>query len=289
MLESWMLELRAERKSAATLKNYSDGVRAFIAWATANNKPLRLTKDNYHAFSGDLLDAGRQAATVRSRQLAVRRMSEWLAAEQEIPQDELANVKPAKLDTKVIEPLTQDEIKQFLKACQGNDFMARRDEAIFRLMVETGIRAGECTGMQLADLDLTHGTAIVRRGKGGKGRTVPFGAQTARALDRYRRARAQHVLADRPDLWLGTRQRGFTYDALHKALEKRAAIAGIDRFHPHLLRHTAAHRWLAAGGSEGGLMAVAGWTRPDMLQRYTKARAADRAAAEARNLNLGDL
>jgi integrase/recombinase XerD len=36
-------------------------------------------------------------------------------------------------------------------------------------------------------------------------------------------------------------------------------------------------------------MAVAGWTRPDMLMRYTQARAAERAAAEARELNLGDL
>ena len=60
-------------------------------------------------------------------------------------------------------------------------------------------------------------------------------------------------------------------------------------FHPHLLRHTAAHRWLAAGGSEGGLVAVAGWTRADMLTRYTKARASDRAADEARRLDLGNI
>ncbi len=43
------------------------------------------------------------------------------------------------------------------------------------------------------------------------------------------------------------------------------------------------------GGSEGGLMAVAGWTRPDMLLRYTKAQASARAADEARTLNLGEL
>jgi len=66
-------------------------------------------------------------------------------------------------------------------------------------------------------------------------------------------------------------------------------MAGVDGFHPHRLRHTAAHRWLAAGGSEGGLMAVAGWTRPDMLMRYTQAQASSRAAEEAKKLNLGDL
>jgi integrase len=43
------------------------------------------------------------------------------------------------------------------------------------------------------------------------------------------------------------------------------------------------------GGSEGGLMAVAGWTRPDMLMRYTKAQASARAAEEAQQLKLGEL
>ncbi|MFZ0324193.1 MAG: site-specific integrase, partial [Actinomycetes bacterium] len=136
---------------------------------------------------------------------------------------------------------------------------------------------------------LKQGTATIRRGKGGKGRVVPYGAQTTRALDRYLRARRSHRLADTPALWLGSRSKGFTYDALYKALALRAGRAGVTGFHPHQLRHTTAHRWLAAGGSEGGLMAVAGWTRPDMLLRYTQAQAQSRAADEARRLNLGEL
>ena len=61
-------------------------------------------------------------------------------------------------------------------------------------------------------------------------------------------------------------------------------------FKPHVLRHTAAQRWLSAEGSEGGLMAVAGWSRRrDMLDRYTRATASERATEEARRLNLGDL
>ena len=35
-------------------------------------------------------------------------------------------------------------------------------------------------------------------------------------------------------------------------------------------------------------MAVAGWTQPDMLLRYTKAQASARAAEEAQRLNLGE-
>ena len=63
----------------------------------------------------------------------------------------------------------------------------------------------------------------------------------------------------------------------------------LNGFHPHKFRHTAAHRWLATGGSESGLTAMAGRTRTDMLVRYTRATATERAAQEARRLNLGDL
>jgi integrase/recombinase XerD len=158
-----------------------------------------------------------------------------------------------------------------------------------RLMAETGARAGEVVAMGVADVDLTRGLATIVRGKGGKGRAVPFGPRTGRSIDRYLRTRRVHRLSDLPALWLGDRGKEFGYYGLRAALQYRAELAGISGFHPHVLRHTAASRWLAAGGSEGGLMAVAGWSRRDMIDRYTAATASDRAADEARKLGLGDL
>jgi site-specific recombinase XerD len=295
LADSWQLALRAERKSPQTLKSYGEGVRQFLDWCEANDaEPMQ--RASLNAWVADLLDGGAAAATARARQLAVRRFAGWLAEEGEIPADPFLGVKAPKLDQAVVEPLTDDELRALVKACappKGAEpkvaLRFRRDEAMIRLMLETGARAGEVVGLTLDDLDLAEGTATIRRGKGGKGRVVPFGPDCALALDRYLRLRRGHRLADRADLWLGDRGKGFTYDALHKSLGERAKAAGIDGFHPHKLRHTAAHRWLAAGGSESGLMAVAGWTRPDMLMRYTKAQASARAAEEARRLNLGEL
>lgn len=289
LLPSWELHLRAERKSPQTVKTYGDGVRRFLAWCREQDRPAVLDRTTVTAFVADVIETGAEAATARSRHLSLRRFSAWLAEEGEQDEDRIATLRAPKLDQKVVEPLTDEQLRAMIKACAGPDLRDRRDEAIVRLMVETGARAGETAAMLAADVDLSAGTAIVRRGKGGKGRVVPFGPQTARALDRYLRARRAHRLADGPALWLGDRGKGFTYDALHKSLSERAATAGIEGFHPHRLRHTAAHRWLSAGGSEGGLMAVAGWTRPDMLLRYTRAQASARAADEARRLNLGDL
>jgi integrase/recombinase XerD len=290
LLDSFLLRLRAERKSPQTVKSYRDGMTAFFRWCESSaTEDASLDPATVDAWVASLLENGAQATTARNRQLAVRRFSAWLAEEHEIPEDQLARLRPPQLDQKAVHPLSDHQLRALLKACQGPELRDKRDEAIVRLMTETGARAGEVLGLTVSDMDLIAGTAVIRRGKGGKGRVVPFGPQTGAAVDRYVRARRRHRLASTPVLWLGQGGKEFTYAALRSTLGYRADKAGIDGFHPHLLRHTAAHRWLAAGGSEGGLMAVAGWTRPDMLVRYTRARAEQRAADEARKLNLGDL
>lgn len=292
---SWALSLRADRKSPQTLKAYGDGVRFYLDWCEAGGHDA-LQRGTLRAWVADLLDGGAAASTARSRQLAVRRFTAWLEDEGEVPADPFVGITAPKLDSKVVNPLSEDELRALLRSCQppkdatrSEQLRHRRDEAILRVMLETGARAGEVVAMTTADVDLLAGVATIQRGKGGKGRTVPLGPHAVQAIDRYLRLRRAHRLADSPDLWLGDRGKQLAYDGLHKSLKARAEAAGVQGFHPHRMRHTAAHRWLRAGGSESGLMAVAGWTRPDMLMRYTKAQAAERAAEEAKRLNLGDL
>jgi integrase/recombinase XerD len=291
LLPSWELHLRAERKSPQTVKSYGDGVRAYLNWCAANDKPAVLDRRQLREFVDGLLTSGAKPATAVSRHLSVRRFSAWLTEEGEQGDDPLYGLRSPRLDKPVVEPLTDEQLRAMLKACRGPDLRDKRDEALVRLMFTSGARAGEVVAMQVNDLNLRTDppTAIIRRGKGGKGRVVPLAVEVAAAIDKYMRTRRSHRLRDDPALWLGDRGKQFSYDALHKTLAMRAEMAGVSGFHPHRLRHTAAHRWLSKGGSESGLMAVAGWTRPDMLLRYTKAQASARAAEEAQRLNLGEL
>jgi site-specific recombinase XerD len=284
-----VLHLKGANKSRQTVKSYGDGVRGFLAWCERAGVPAVLDRPTVDKWVAALLDGGAEASTARSRQLAVRRFSAWLATEDEIARDELVTLAPPRLDTKPVRPLSDEQLVALLAACRGPALRDKRDEAIVRFMIETGARAGEVLALRVTDVDLASGVALIERGKGGKARRVPFGPKTAAAIDRYMRARRRHRLAGTPELWLGDRGRQFAYHGLRDSLRSRAGRAGIAGFHVHLLRHTAASRWLAAGGSEGGLMAVAGWTRPDMLLRYTRYHAEQRAADEARSMNLGDI
>lgn len=287
--KSWLITMESERKSPHTIAGYHDGLTAFLRWAERTGNELRLDKPTVVQFTTDLLKDGAEATTARARHLAVRRFSKWLAEEGEIDTDRLIGMTPPKLDEKIVDPLTDEQLVALLKACGGKEFRDRRDEAIVRIAAESALRASEIVDMTVSDTHVHEGMAVIRRGKGGAGREVPFSPFAARALDRYLRARRTHRLAGTDALWLGERGRLLRYHGLYDALCRRAEMAGIPDFHPHRLRHTGATRWLDAGGTQDGLMAVAGWKSPAMLHRYVKATQSRRAAAESRRLNLGDL
>lgn len=288
LAESWAIELQHDRKSPLTIRKYMTNVRLYLKWCAETGRPAEITKRDVVEWIAYLVDIGRSDTTVAAAQQSVRLFSAWLAAEGERDGDPLRDLRKPKLDERIVHPFTEEELKRLIAACSGRSFLDRRDEAMVRVLCESGVRAHELLKMTVADVDARSGS-VALKGKGGKERLVPVGPATSRALDRYLRARRTHTLAERPELWLGSRGKPLGYAGLRYTLKDRAEAAGLTGFHPHRLRHTFADRWLDAGGSEGGLMQVAGWSDPTMVKRYSRARQAQRAVSEAKRLGLGDL
>jgi integrase len=173
-------------------------------------------------------------------------------------------------------------------ADKGRDFEAVRDAAIIRIWCEPGSpRASEMANLSLAQADLET-DEIQLQGKGGKYRSFPLSARTARALARYVRARRGHpTAATCPRLFLG-RKGPMTRSGMYQMIERRCDQADVPRIHPHQFRHYATDAFLAAGGRERDLMRLNGWSSPAMLSRYGAAAATRRATAAARALALGN-
>ena len=177
LLSSWLVALKAARKSKATLRTYEAGVALFLRFLAEEGLPPELTKANVIAFLASMSEC--QPATASIRLMAVKRFASWLADEEGFDATAVLAVKPPKLDQRAVADLSDDELQRLLKACEGNDIRDKRDRAIVVLFAETGLRASELLGLRSAMWTCPPTTAHVRRGKGGKGRRVKFSASCA--------------------------------------------------------------------------------------------------------------
>jgi site-specific recombinase XerD len=297
---SWRLALEAAAKSPRTIRSYLDSVRALHAFLTAQAMPSDVEGVQAQHLRAFLLAEEQRtsaaSAAVHFRNLRV--FFGWLASEEERSNpNPMSRVEGPKVTKKAKPFFDDEELARLLKTCQGSSFADRRDNAIMRVLIDTGLRVSGLANLRYDQDDETRNDVFLTqrrlriRLKGGDETWVPIGRKAAAAIDRYIRVRARHDQASSPWLWLGVQGHNtahMTDSGIRDMVGRRGDQAGIQNVHPHRFRRSFADKWLAAGGSTDDLMHITGWKTYDMVREYTEARGIAHAHDAHARLGPGD-
>ncbi len=223
------------KRDLTKLENYlySQGVREL-------NK---ITVTTLQAYVLQMERGGFAAATVSRNIASIKAFFHFLFRKGYIREDIAEDLKAPKIEKKLPEILTTDEVNRLLDQPRGNTPKDLRDRAMLELLYATGIRVSELISLKVSDVNFQVGYIVCRDAR--KERVVPFGTPAKRALSEYVKNARSLMLADQNSDVLFTNCSGqpMSRQGFWKLVKYYARKAGITAdITPHTLRHSfAAH------------------------------------------------
>ncbi len=222
---------------------------------------------------------------------AIRAFYKWL--EDEFKTDNIMQDlhKPPFKDATVT-PYTNDEIEKILKASVSIDHkdprrsftrrapMAERNRLLILFLLDTGLRVGELTRLNVGDVNIETCEVQVhpfRSSRKSKPRVVYVGRRVQKELWKYLLERSP---AD--PLFESAHCRRMSGDSIKHLLDRIGKRANVSNVHPHRFRHTFAIQSLRAGMDIFSLQRLLGHASLSMVRRYLALAQSDLEAAHRR-------
>jgi integrase/recombinase XerD len=265
--------LQTERgASRNTLAAYRRDLDDFLCFCRERRLDLAAAGvDDVVAWIERLRARGLAPSSVARRLSAVRGFYRHLLRDGAVRRDPTEHLETPRASRPLPRALSREVTVALVEAPDTRRPAGLRDRAILELLYATGMRASECLGLGLEDLNLAAGY-VVCTGKGGRQRLVPVGAEAVEWVRRYlREGRPRDTRRrDCGRLFVNPRGGALSRQSLWTLVRRAAAAAGLRRrVSPHMLRHSFASHLLEGGADLRSVQAMLGHADISTTQIYT--------------------
>ena len=271
-VSAYLVALQVERGvSRHTLAAYRRDLTDFVAGLGRRRDVAVVTSDDVVAYLATLRARGLRASSIVRRLSAVRGLYRYLVAEGMLARDPTEHIERPRLQRPLPKTLSRDGAQALVERPDTTRLGGLRDRAMLEMLYATGMRASECLGLRIEDVNLTAGYVICT-GKGRKQRLVPLGAEATawvRAyLERTRPRQARRGDGDR--LFVNARGRALSRQSLWTIVRRAGVLAGLPNgVSPHMLRHSFASHLLEGGADLRAVQEMLGHADLSTTQLYT--------------------
>lgn len=257
-LHRWLLEHQPQVRPS-TFVSYRGHVEQHISPLLGGIITARLQPADVRRLIAERLAAGLSPATVGRIVTTLRIALNQAVNDRSLPDNAAAAVRLPRVHREPVRAATAEDIARVREAVRGDEL-----EALYVLLMGTGMRVGEACSLDWRDLDLERGTVFIRQGKTPRAiRTINLSASVVAAL-RAHRGRSRRVGPDEP-VFLGPRagERLRTWTVSH-AFPRLLGRHGLRKMRVHDLRHGFATRAISRGANLRTIADILGHSRPSI-------------------------
>ncbi len=250
-IEEFILYLQKSKKiSDNTAMSYKRDLIRVVNFFENNgiNSFDKVTSTNINSYILLLEKEGKSPATIARNISSINTLFRFLLIKGEVKGDPTDIVKAPKVDKKLPEILTTEEIELLLTQPNGKSDKAIRDKAILELMYATGMRVTEIINMKVEDVNVQLGYVVCKNGK--KDRVIPFGNKVRVSLSKYLYDVRSKEITEDEWLFFNCFGKQLSRQGVWKLIKMYADKAGIKKdITPHTIRHSVGAHMLKNGKS----------------------------------------
>ena len=250
--DEFSFHCQCRKLSPRTIKNYTKQIDYLLRFLQQEKKTIHIEDvkpKDIEEFLLTMSKAGRTANYVNDLLKAYKVFFRYAFDEGYVDENLTKKIKNAKKPKVIIRTFTEPELKKMSNFYQGYDYLTIRNKVIMMMLIDTGIRLSELTGMTEEQIKFDY---IIIHGKGNKERVVPKSPLLSKWLIKYLAVRksyfAYRVIPD--NIFLSKNGKPLTNTMIDKIVKdagKGCDVSSDIRVSAHTFRHTYAQFQLKVG------------------------------------------